>query len=685
MQTLPSTTILPNDSLSSINKTFESIIVILLPTAHKHNCSALSVSLQLLNSSIFRRYTLRCSSSHIRDNLKVIMVCDYLFCGTCFLNFRLSDITLFIEHKKNDCVAANATSSCGRPSPDNLMANLLECVQCFRKFPTAWPLLMHVQVEHQLLFANVFRQASLTSHEDRVPPTAPPSTFSEDRGLDLGQTAGSYNPILDEPGSSASTSSQILSTGMTPLATVSSSAHLVTVGTQTNMSWFRSQSRLVRKRALCCASATGADTPCVDADCPSAGRVCQCSGAQATDSICSCRCYCSQPGLKTITCPPFGTSADLQIRQCSDSSLDCYANSHPVENLSQPGPSSLPCCMNGNRLDCCSNSLIPSASQSMAIGCCPCPPAKRASMRSSEAQTDFDPEFSSPDYADIAMLLATPDRDSVYQPEVESITTVVDPTSWTQAPTETDLGTNEIPEAQMLTADEANYTNSNQPEHPALPALSPPAVSLPPVVPNKPMCLISPKQVDWISSTQHIPPEEVVALDSPYTLTTTTSALHITPHDATVARSVTHQFVCSECGNQYRQKVHLRKHIMTQHTRQKPYRCPSCDYTTVEKSHLTVHVRTHTGERPFICRECDYASAQNCTLKAHYIRKHLNSRIFCSKCDEPFYTELERTNHERLCLGNRLYLSSTIPGANISNTHSIKASGSPSRNVSGLL
>ncbi|KAA0193716.1 putative zinc finger protein [Fasciolopsis buskii] len=621
------------------------------------------------------------------------MVCDYLFCGTCFLNFRLSDITLFIEHKKYDCVAAStATAGCDRPSPDNLMANLLECVQCFRKFPTAWPLLMHVQVEHQLLFASVFRQASLTPHEDCLPPATPvpqaTPNFPEERSLQLGPAITSYNQTMDESGSRVPSSGHVMNTGLTPLIQASSSRHLVTVGTQTNMSWFRTQSRVVRKRALCCASSADADTPCVDADCPSVARLCQCSGSHASDSVCSCRCYCSQPGLKTISCPPCGATSDLQISQGSEPPLDCCANSRPVESLSRLGSGMLGCCINGGRLDCCSNSLLPSGSQSMPVSCCPCPPAKRAQMHSSEAQTDFDPEFSSPDYADIAMLLATPDRDSVYQSEVEPITTVVDPANWAQTPAETNLGASEIRHAQLVTADDVSYANPNQPEQSAVPPPPPqPPGSLPPGLPNKPTntCLISPKQVDWISSTQHMQPEEVMTLDSPYTTLTTSTALHITPHETTVTRSVTHQFVCSECGNQYRQKVHLRKHIMTQHTRQKPYRCPSCDYTTVEKSHLTVHVRTHTGERPFVCRECDYASAQNCTLKAHYIRKHLNSRIFCSKCDEPFYTELERANHERLCLGNRLYSTATLPAANMSSTHSIKASGSPARDVNALL
>ncbi|VDM16921.1 unnamed protein product [Hydatigera taeniaeformis] len=109
-------------------------------------------------------------------------------------------------------------------------------------------------------------------------------------------------------------------------------------------------------------------------------------------------------------------------------------------------------------------------------------------------------------------------------------------------------------------------------------------------------------------------------------------------------------FSCSFCGRIYRQKVHLRKHVMAQHTKQKPFFCPHCAYTTVEKSHLTVHIRTHTGERPYICRVCHYSSSQNCTLKSHYLRKHPESKINCVTCGGTYVTELEYQNHLKNCV-----------------------------------
>jgi KRAB domain-containing zinc finger protein len=57
----------------------------------------------------------------------------------------------------------------------------------------------------------------------------------------------------------------------------------------------------------------------------------------------------------------------------------------------------------------------------------------------------------------------------------------------------------------------------------------------------------------------------------------------------------------------------------------KPFKCDHCDYSTVERSHLKVHIRVHTGEKPYKCTYCEYATAQNSTLKIHLKRHHCAS------------------------------------------------------------
>ncbi|VEL28501.1 unnamed protein product [Protopolystoma xenopodis] len=103
-------------------------------------------------------------------------------------------------------------------------------------------------------------------------------------------------------------------------------------------------------------------------------------------------------------------------------------------------------------------------------------------------------------------------------------------------------------------------------------------------------------------------------------------------------------FTCIHCSKRYFQNIHLRKHIMNAHTGEKPFACSMCDYRTVEKSHLTVHLRRHTKERPFRCHICDYKASQNSTLKIHCQRKHNGQFLSCC-CNKRFYTQKDIEKH----------------------------------------
>lgn len=98
----------------------------------------------------------------------------------------------------------------------------------------------------------------------------------------------------------------------------------------------------------------------------------------------------------------------------------------------------------------------------------------------------------------------------------------------------------------------------------------------------------------------------------------------------------TKPYKCDQCDNAFNQRIHLKKH-MSKHTgrRQvehfqsccliknvytctlvfdilvvllnftgiKPFKCQQCDYSTVERSHLKVHIRIHTGKGKRSCGE----------------------------------------------------------------------------------
>ncbi|KAF5402845.1 Zinc finger protein 26 [Paragonimus heterotremus] len=603
------------------------------------------------------------------------MVPDYLFCGTCFVNFRLCDITLFIEHKKSNCATyTNAGSTdLNNSTAGSFVAGFLECVQCFRKFPNALPLLLHVQLEHQRMFAT------------SLGPQLPLQTFAKEivRPVDtaVGNTVVHSSGMItpDDKGNTMAKSNSDGFPNTDP-------TQFTSAGTQTNLSSFKSQ-QLTRKDRIyppCCAPVLSDDNltnitssaseimqtyVCTE----SSTRSCGCTTANCTSQdlvVCTCSCFCLSTTSSKSACSP---CASLGNPCCPPSPAACTAcESTHKSNLNEDNKSSIDkvCCLltTPSSLTCCSsgNANAISSRRIPTISCCPCPPsAIKVSTISTESQTDFEPEFSSPDYADIAMLLASPVKTTTNSPgpDLDWMFGFDGPRSVSTSSREkerevpTDLATVQ----PMTVSSDDSVINLSLPDavceqvtNPPRPDLSPTSASF-----SNPeqeqistnLCAVSSAEVSSLDATTDFTFD--AKLEQP--IRTASLSVDLQPRFlvTTIAGSqpsISRQFVCNECGTTYRQKVHLRKHILTQHIQRKPHECPLCSYRTVEKSHLTVHLRTHTGERPFKCRACSYSSTQNCTLKSHYIRKHINSFLFCARCSERFYTELELSKHERMCV-----------------------------------
>jgi len=79
------------------------------------------------------------------------------------------------------------------------------------------------------------------------------------------------------------------------------------------------------------------------------------------------------------------------------------------------------------------------------------------------------------------------------------------------------------------------------------------------------------------------------------------------------------------CDSSFKQLSILKTHILSRHTKEKPFACPLCDYRTSEKKSLKVHNRSaHTGEKPYGCKvpKCAYTSTNSSATISHIKHNH---------------------------------------------------------------
>ena len=71
----------------------------------------------------------------------------------------------------------------------------------------------------------------------------------------------------------------------------------------------------------------------------------------------------------------------------------------------------------------------------------------------------------------------------------------------------------------------------------------------------------------------------------------------------------------------------LKKHIVSVHEEERPFKCDICEFRCSQKGNMTTHVASvHEGKKPFKCGLCDYSCSANRSMKKHVASVHEEER-----------------------------------------------------------
>lgn len=79
---------------------------------------------------------------------------------------------------------------------------------------------------------------------------------------------------------------------------------------------------------------------------------------------------------------------------------------------------------------------------------------------------------------------------------------------------------------------------------------------------------------------------------------------------------------CNKCTYSTKKQLLLKRHLLSQHSEEKPHTCQTCGKTYKLKRALTIHVATHNTTKSFNCTFCDRVFASSTNFYTHRKNMH---------------------------------------------------------------